>query len=73
MGTGRKFHKKPVTRPKKGAAGRRSRSKVHRDRLIKLGFDPADIAKMTVTDVRVLLNKYAKKSTRKDVEALMKK
>jgi len=73
MGTGRKFHKKPVTRPKKGAAGRRSRCKVHKTRLIKLGFTPEAISKMTVTDVRVLLNKYAKKSTRREVVALMEK
>jgi hypothetical protein len=73
MGTGRKFSKKPMTRPKKGAAGRRKRVNVHKARLIKLGFEPAALEKMTVTDVRVLLNKYAKNSTRKEVEALMEK
>ena len=73
MGTGRKFNKKPVTRPRKSAAGRRSRSKVHKARLVAIGFAPEAIDKMTVVEVRGLLKKHAKKTTRKYVEALLKK
>jgi hypothetical protein len=73
MGTGRKFHKKPVTRPKKGAAERRVRTKIQKARLVKIGFDPDVVTKMDIDKVRDLLKQYAKKSTRKYVEALVAK
>ena len=61
MGTGRKFHKKPVTRPKKSLAERARRAKIHQDRLVELGADREKVAKMTYKDVRDLL-KYPKKT-----------
>lgn len=73
MGTGRKFNKKPDTRPRKSVAERKSRSKVHKARLVAIGFDPAAIDKMTVVEVRELLKRHAKKSTRKGVEAMLSK
>jgi len=73
MGTGRKFSKKPVTRPRKGAGPRRRRDKVLKARLVEIGFDEAEAAKLSLTEVRELLKKHARKSTRKEVEARLKK
>lgn len=73
MGTGRKFSKKPVTRPKKGAAGRASRTKVQKARLAKIGFDVEELAKMNCAETKDLLKKYAKKSTRREVASKLKK
>jgi hypothetical protein len=73
MGTGRKFNKKPATRPRKGAAQRRKRDKVLKGRLVKIGFAAADVDKMTLTEIREILKKHAKNSTRKQVEARLKK
>ncbi len=73
MGTGRKFSKKPATRPRKGAAQRRKRDKVLKARLVEIGFNAEEAEKMRITEVRELLNKHAKHSTRKEVEARLKK
>ena len=73
MGTGRKFSKKPATRPRKGAAQRRRRDKVLKARLVKIGLDPEAVEKMRVTEIRSLISKYGKKTTRGEVEALIKK
>ena len=42
-------------------------------RLVKIGFAAADVDKMTLTEIREVLMKHAKKSTRKQVEARLKK
>lgn len=73
MGTGRKFHKKPATRPIKSAAERRSRDKVQRARLVKIGFDETAVHKMNIDEVKSLINRYARKSTRQSVLALIRK
>jgi hypothetical protein len=52
MGTGRKFNKKPVTRPKKKPRDRRRRERTHRKRLIALGVPEADVAKMNSKQLR---------------------
>ena len=73
MGTGRKFRTKPVTRPKKAEVARKVRYKVHRARLVAIGFDAAEVVKMDVGTIKDLLKQHAKNSTRKFVEALLKK
>jgi hypothetical protein len=52
MGTGRKFNKKPVTRPKKKPRERRRRERAHCKRLIALGVPEADVVKMNPKQVR---------------------
>ena len=52
MGTGRKFHKKPVTRPKKSPSDRKRRETNHRKRLVALGADEEVVRKMTPKAVR---------------------
>ena len=51
---GRKFNKKPRTRPIKTPAEKAQRLKVQRARLIKMGMDTAIVAKMQPEEVRVL-------------------
>lgn len=60
MGTGRKFHKKPKTRPKKKPIERRRREKEHRVRLAALGVPEEKIRHMTAKDVRAMLRRPAK-------------
>lgn len=60
MGTGRKFNKKPKTRPKKKPIERRRREKEQRARLAALGVSEDKISRMTVKDVRVMLRRPAK-------------
>ena len=57
MGTGRKFHKDPVTRPKKKLRERRRREKTQRKRLAELGMGEAEIQKLDAKEVRQLLRK----------------
>lgn len=57
MGTGRKFNKKPVSRPKKAPAERRRRETTHRKRLEALGWSPAAIRQMTAKDMRAALRR----------------
>jgi hypothetical protein len=45
----------PSTRPKKSEAGKRSRQKVHRKRLVAAGLPEAKVEKMTPQKMRSLL------------------
>jgi len=60
MGTGRKFSKKPVTRPKKKPAERARRVKVQQKRLVALGMDEGEVAKMNPKKIRTLLKRPAR-------------
>ncbi len=60
MGTGRKFSKNPVTRPKKKPRERRRREKLQRERLAELGVSEEKIKHMTTKDVRQSLRRPAK-------------
>ena len=60
MGTGRKFNKKPMTRPIKSAGPKARRQRLHKTRLVALGMDANVVAKMDVKAVRTLL-KHPKK------------
>ena len=55
MGTGRKFNKKPVTRPKKALRERRRRETEQKKRLVELGMDEAVVTKMNAKEVRTKL------------------
>ena len=55
MGTGRKFHKKPATRPIKSGAARKRRNKVQKERLLALGMTAEEVRRLTSKDVRRLL------------------
>jgi hypothetical protein len=59
MGTGRKFAKKPRTRPKKKASERRRRQRLHKKRLIALGVPEAKVSKMDPDVARALLRRPA--------------
>ncbi len=59
MGTGRKFSKTVITRPRKGGAAKRQRQAVHRKRLIALGVDEAEVNRMNPKQVRDLLKRPA--------------
>ncbi len=60
MGTGRKFNKKPRTRPVKGDADRRRRERTQRKRLETLGMSPEVVEKMNAGTVRETLKRPAK-------------
>jgi len=60
MGTGRKFHKKPKTRPKKKPRERQRREKEQRARLAALGVPEEKVRVMTAKDVRQQLRRPAK-------------
>ncbi len=60
MREGRKFNKKPRTRPIKTPAEKASRTKAQRARLVKLGMDTAVVAKMQPESVRVLVMRPTK-------------
>jgi hypothetical protein len=60
MGTGRKFRKKPMTRPRKSGAERRRRDAVQRRRLAALGVPEEKLRKLTTAGVRKLLVRPAK-------------
>lgn len=55
MGTGRKFNKKPDTRPRKSGTERRRRDNVHKKRLIALGMPEEKVRHLTSTAIRDLL------------------
>ena len=59
MGTGRKFQKKPMTRPIKTPIERKRREKVQRARLVKLGMTEEEVRHLTARDMRELLRKPA--------------
>ncbi len=60
MGTGRKFNKQPVTRPKKSPVERRRREASQRKRLVELGMDAEEVRKMDSKTVRALIQKPEK-------------
>lgn len=60
MGTGRKFNKKPVTRPKKSPSERRRRERNQKQRLVALGQDETAVSKMDTKKVRTLLQRPKK-------------
>ena len=60
MGTGRKFNKQPVTRPKKSGLERRRREASQKKRLVALGMDPEAVRKMDSKTARTLIQKPEK-------------
>ena len=58
----RKDNKTQLTRPRKGGAAKRRRQADHRKRLIALGVDEAEVAKMNPREVRTMLKYPAKLS-----------
>jgi hypothetical protein len=60
MGTGRKFNKTNITRPRKGGAAKVNRQNTQRKRLIALGMDEAAVAKLNPREVRDFLKAPAK-------------
>jgi hypothetical protein len=65
MGTDWKYKRKSLRRKKKAGADRKRREKVHKKRLIALGFKESVAASMNPWKVKDLLKKAARKSTRK--------
>lgn len=55
MGTGRKFNKKPDTRPRKSGGERERRDKTHQKRLVALGMPEEKIKHLTSKDIKTLL------------------
>ena len=55
MGTGRKFRKKPMTRPIKNGAAKRKRDAAQKKRLVDLGMDTEAVRKLDQKAVRTLL------------------
>lgn len=51
MGVGRKFAKKPVTRPRKSGTERKRRDALHVKRLVALGVDEKKVKRMTSREV----------------------
>jgi hypothetical protein len=62
MGTGRKYNKDPLTRPKKAPIERRRREKVQRKRLIELGMSGSTVGKLNARELRQHLRQPAKVS-----------
>ncbi len=60
MGTGRKFNKTPVTRPKKSVRERTRRLKNQKGRLVDGGVSDEEIKHMTPADVRARLRDLAR-------------
>ena len=60
MGTGRKFRKAPMVRPKKSAAAKNRRQLEQRRRLIGLGVDESVVAKLNVKEIRDMLKRPKK-------------
>jgi len=60
MGTGRKFRKTSMTRPKKSASDRKRRERVQKARLIALGVEETVVAKMNVKEIRDMLKRPAR-------------
>jgi len=60
MGTGRKFNKKPTTRPIKRAGAKRRRVLVQKRRLVALGVAEEKVAKLNNQEIRTLLRHPAK-------------
>lgn len=60
MGSGRKFRKAPVTRPKKKLGDKSRRQREQKKRLIGLGMDEAVVGKMNAKQIRDHLKRPAK-------------
>lgn len=60
MGTGRKFHKTHLTRPRKAAGPKRRRRLEQKRRLVALGVDATVVEKMTSREVLTMLQRPAK-------------
>lgn len=60
MGTGRKYQKKPQTRPVKKTSERRRRVETQRRRLMAFGLPEEKVKKMNTKEVRDLLKRPAK-------------
>lgn len=60
MGTGRKFNKTNITRPRKGGAAKVNRQNTQKKRLIGLGMPEEEVAKLNPREIRDLLNRPAK-------------
>ena len=60
MGTGRKFNKTNITRPRKGGAANVNRQNTQRKRLLALGVSEEAVAKMNPREVRDMLKFPAK-------------
>ena len=55
MATGRKYNKKPVSRPRKSGGVRRRRDELHKKRLIELGMPEEKIKHLTSKEIRTFL------------------
>jgi hypothetical protein len=60
MGTGRKFNKTNITRPRKGGADKVNRQNTQKKRLIALGVSEEAAAKMNPREIRDMLKRPAK-------------
>ncbi|NQU38839.1 MAG: hypothetical protein HQ523_02695 [Lentisphaerae bacterium] len=60
MGTGRKFNKQPVSRPKKSPLERRRREATQKKSLVEQGLDEEVVRKMDSKTVRGLIQKPKK-------------
>jgi hypothetical protein len=60
MGSGRKFHKTHLTRPRKAAGPKRRRQLEQRRRLVRLGVDAAAVEKLSAREVLTMLQRPAK-------------
>ena len=60
MGTGRKYHKTNLTRPRKAPGAKRRRRLEQRRRLVALGMDAEAVEKLTSREVLTLLQRPAK-------------
>ena len=60
MGTGRKYHKTHLTRPRKAAGPKRRRRLEQRRRLVALGVDAEAVDKLSSREVLDMLKRPAK-------------
>lgn len=60
MGTGRKYHKTHLTRPRKAAGPKRRRRLEQRRRLVALGVDAEVVEKLSSREVLTMLQRPAK-------------
>jgi len=60
MGTGRKFHKTHLTRPRKAAGPKRRRRLEQKRRLVSLGMEADAVEKLTSREILTLLQRPAK-------------
>lgn len=60
MGTGRTLNKHPRTRPIKSQGEKRRRYKAQRARLVTLGMDRDEVAKLQIVELRTLVQQPTK-------------